>query len=41
MSMRYNKMYVFLGAGGALVLMTFISCAFGAVVPTLFSPKFT
>lgn len=41
MSMRYNKTYVFFGAGGALVLMTFISCAFGAVLPTLFSPKFT
>ena len=33
MAMRYNKMAVFLGAGGALVFMTLISCAFGFILP--------
>jgi len=32
MAMRYNRLVVFSGAWGALVLMTFLSCALGHVV---------
>lgn len=32
MAMRYNRLIVFTGAWGALVLMTLISCALGHVV---------
>jgi len=32
MAMRYNRLVVFAGAWGALVLMTFLSCALGHVV---------
>ena len=30
--MRYNKIIVFVGAYGALVIMTLLSCALGFVV---------
>ena len=32
MAMRYNRLIVFSGAWGALVLMTFLSCALGHLV---------
>ena len=35
MSMKYNRVAVFIGAASALVLMTILSCAFGMVVPNL------
>jgi putative Ca2+/H+ antiporter (TMEM165/GDT1 family) len=37
--MRYVKSAVFVGAAGALVFMTAISCAFGLILPKLL-PKF-
>ncbi|CAD8133673.1 unnamed protein product [Paramecium pentaurelia] len=39
LSMKFNRLAVFAGAAGALVLMTAISCAFGIIVPTLL-PRF-
>ncbi|CAD8176218.1 unnamed protein product [Paramecium octaurelia] len=39
LSMKFNRMAVFAGAAGALVLMTAISCAFGIIVPSLL-PRF-
>jgi putative Ca2+/H+ antiporter (TMEM165/GDT1 family) len=41
MAMRYNKVHVFCGAASALVLMTLISCIFGAVVYTLLPILYT
>ncbi len=41
MAMRYNKFHVWIGAVGALVIMTLLSCVFGAVVPTLIPVVYT
>lgn len=41
MAMRYNKKAVFVGSAGALVLMTFISCVFGYIVPQLIPKTYT
>lgn len=41
MAMRYNKIAVLCGGAGALVLMTLISCIFGAFLPKLISKTYT
>lgn len=41
MAMRYNQMIVFLGAYGALFVMTILSAVGGNVVSSWLSPKFT
>jgi len=41
MAMRYNRLAVFAGAIGALVIMTGISTAFGWIVPILIPPRVT
>lgn len=33
--MKFNKFFVWIGALSALIIMTFLSCVFGAIVPTL------
>lgn len=41
MALRYNKFIVFLGAYGALFVMTVLSAIFGKVVTSWISPTFT
>ena len=41
MAMRYNKVVVFLGAYGALAIMTILSAVFGKVVTSWLSPFIT
>lgn len=41
MAMRYDRMFTFIGAIGALVLMTILSCGFGYVIPQLIPKRWT
>lgn len=41
MAMKYYKFIVFLGAYGALAIMTILSAAFGELFTTLISPTIT
>lgn len=41
MAMKYKKAIVFFGAFGALVVMTILSSAFGAIITKLISKLFT
>ena len=41
MAMRYNKFIVFLGAYGALAIMTILSTVFGEIITKIISPTIT
>ena len=41
MAMRYNRMFVFAGAIGALLVMTVLAVAIGVAVPTLLPKTYT
>jgi hypothetical protein len=41
MAMRYNRLFVFLGAIGALVVMTILSVGIGVAVPALLPKTYT
>ena len=41
MSMRYNRLIVFTGAIGALIVMTILSVGIGVAVPSLLSRSYT
>ena len=38
---KYNRLTVFLGCAGALVMMAFLACAFGHYLPMILHPKYT
>lgn len=41
MAMRSNRLVVFVGCVGALLVMTFLSVVIGVAVPAIFSPQYT